>query len=87
MSVPQSKVTATGHVLVPVEIRKMLGIGPGSVLEWHERKGGVLVRRSGRFNSADIHRALFPEGAPKRAGASDVKKDIQAAIQKKHARR
>ena len=86
MSIPQSKVTAQGQTSVPAEVRKKLGIGPGSVLEWHEQDGGVVVRRAGRFSSPDVHQALFPKGAPKGKGAINVKAGIRAAIQRRHAR-
>jgi antitoxin PrlF len=86
MSIPQSKVTAQGQISVPAEVRKKLGIGPGSVLEWHERDGGVLVRRAGRFSSSDVHQALFPKGAPKGKSVPDVKAGIRAAIRRRHAR-
>ena len=35
--IAHSKVTAQGQISVPAELRKELGIGPGSVLEWHSR--------------------------------------------------
>jgi antitoxin PrlF len=86
MSIPQSKVTAQGQISVPAEVRKKLGIGPGSVLEWHEQEGGVMVRRAGRFSSSDIHRALFPKGTPKDKSVLNVKTGIRAAIRQRHAR-
>jgi len=33
MTILHSKVTAQGQISVPAEIRRKLGIGPGSVLE------------------------------------------------------
>jgi len=86
MSIPQSKVTAQGQTSVPAEVRKKLGIGPGSVLEWHQQDGGVVVRRAGRFSSSEVHQALFPKGAPKYKGVIDAKAGIRAAIQRRHAR-
>ena len=86
MSVPQSKVTSQGQIPVPAEVRRKLGIGPGSVLEWHEQDGNVVVRRAGRFNSADVHQALFPKGVPNSKSRSDVKAGIRAAIRRRHAR-
>jgi len=86
MSIPQSKVTAQGQISVPAEVRKKLGIGPGSVLEWHEQDGSVVVRRAGRFSSVDVHEALFPKGTPKGKSVPDVKASIRAAIRQRHAR-
>jgi AbrB family looped-hinge helix DNA binding protein len=34
MPIAKSKVTAQGQISVPAEVRKKLGIGPGSTLEW-----------------------------------------------------
>jgi AbrB family looped-hinge helix DNA binding protein len=85
MAIAQSKVTAQGQVSVPVEVRKRLGVGPGSGLEWHEQDGGVVVRRVGRLSSAEIHQKLFSKGAPKEMDAVDVKAAIRKYIKKRHA--
>jgi antitoxin PrlF len=84
MAIAQSKVTAQGQISVPAEIRKKLGIGPGSVLEWDEHEGGVVVRRVGRFSSEDIHDALFAK--KEKPLAADVKDAIRKYIRKRHAR-
>lgn len=85
MAIAQSKLTAQGQISVPVEVRKKLGIGPGSVLEWYDQDGEVVVRRAGRFNSSDVHRALFPEELHKGAQVPDVKDAIRKYIRKRHA--
>ena len=85
MSRPQSKVTAQGQVSVPAEIRRKLGIGPGSVLEWEEQGDKVVVRRAGRYTFEDIHRALFPTPPPKRT-LEELKEGIREHVRKKHAR-
>jgi antitoxin PrlF len=85
MAIAQSKVTAQGQISVPAEVRKKLGVGPGSVLEWHEQDGGVVVRRAGRFSSAEIHQTLFPKGAPRDVDTVDVKAAIRKYIKKRHA--
>ena len=71
MTIAQSKVTAQGQISVPAEVRKKLGVGPGSILEWDEHNDGVLVRRAGRYSSVDVHAALFPEKMTKK-GKSDL---------------
>ena len=86
MSIAQSKVTAQGQISVPAAVRKKLGIGPGSMLEWHEQDGSVVVRRAGRFSSSDVHRALFRKDTSKGKSVPDVKAGIRAAIRKRHAR-
>ncbi len=86
MAIAQSKVTAQGQISLPAEVRKKLGIGPGSVLEWHEQDGGVVVRRAGRFSSIDVHQALFPNAAPSDGTRADTKAAIRKYIRKRHAR-
>jgi AbrB family looped-hinge helix DNA binding protein len=86
MTIAQSKVTAQGQISVPAEVRKKLGVGPGSVLEWDEQDGKVIVRRAGRFSSADMHEALFPKGIAKQKRAPDVKTGIRKYIRRRHAR-
>ncbi len=86
MGIAQSRITAQGQISVPAEIRKKLGVGPGSVLEWHEQDDHVVVRRAARYSSQDIHRELFPEGTSQ-AGPADVKAGIRKHVRKRHARR
>ena len=82
----QSKVTAQGQISVPAEVRRQLGVGPGSVLVWEWRGGEFAVRRAGKCTSADIHAAVF--GSMKHAGAerTDVKAGIRKYIRRRHAR-
>ena len=86
MAVAQSKVTAQGQISVPVDVRRKLGIGPGSVLEWEEEGNKMVVRRAGRFSSEDIHRALFRARAPERRSASELKAGIRRYARKRYAR-
>lgn len=85
MAIAQSRLTAQGQISVPAEVRKKLGVGPGSVLEWDEQNDQVVVRRAGRYTSNDVHDALFPEQGSKR-NAADVKDAIRKYIRKRHAR-
>src|SRR5436190_2080246 len=59
MPLAKSKVTSQGQISVPAEVRRKLGVGPGSVLEWDQDGDKIVVRRSGKYSSVDIHRALF----------------------------
>jgi len=86
MSLPQSKVTAQGQISVPAEIRRKLGIGPGSILEWDEDGERVVVRKAGRYSSEEIHRALFTK-KPKPLKLADLKDSIRRHMREKHARR
>jgi antitoxin PrlF len=85
MAIAQSRVTAQGQVSVPAEIRKKLGVGPGSVLEWDEQDDCVVVRRVGRYSCEDVHKVLFPEHGTKRPVA-DVKDAIRKYVRRRHAR-
>jgi AbrB family looped-hinge helix DNA binding protein len=86
MAFPQSKVTAQGQISVPAEIRRKLGIGPGSILEWEEQGEYVVVRKAGRFSSEDIHRALFAK-RPRPRKLEDLKEAVRRHVREKHARR
>jgi AbrB family looped-hinge helix DNA binding protein len=85
MAIAQSKVTAQGQISVPVEVRRKLGVGPGSVLEWDQQGDQVIVRRAGRYSSEEVHQALFPEKGPGEK-AGDVKDAIRKYVRKRHAR-
>jgi AbrB family looped-hinge helix DNA binding protein len=87
MSIAKSKVTAQGQISVPAEVRKKLGIGPGSLLEWYDEGGNVVLRRAGSFSSADIHHTLFPKGNRKAGSAQNVKYGIRKHIRQRHAGR
>jgi AbrB family looped-hinge helix DNA binding protein len=84
MAIAQSRITAQGQISVPAEVRKKLGVGPGSILEWDEANDQVVVRRSGRHTSKEIHETLFAEGVPK--ARLSVKEGIKKHQRAKHAR-
>jgi antitoxin PrlF len=86
MPIAQSKLTAQGQISVPAEVRKKLGVGPGSVLEWEERDGDVIVRRAGRYSWSDVRNALFPKAAPRARTLDELKEGRQKYIRRKHAR-
>jgi AbrB family looped-hinge helix DNA binding protein len=84
MPTATSKITAQGQISVPAEIRRKLGVGPGSTLKWEERDGEIVVRRAGRYTSKDIHRELFPEGPPPPRSLEELKEGIADYIRAKH---
>jgi AbrB family looped-hinge helix DNA binding protein len=85
MALAQSKLTAQGQISVPAEIRRRLGVGPGSVLEWDEEGEKIVVRRVARYTSEDVHKALFAK-PPKRRSLAELKTGIRKHIQRRHAR-
>lgn len=87
MAVAQSKVTAQGRIPVPAEMRRKLGLVPGSVLEWDELGSEVVVRKASRHASADVHRSLFGDaGTPLARSAVSIDDAIRTSIRKRHAR-
>jgi len=86
MAIAHSKVTAQGQISVPAKVRRKLGIGPGSVLEWHEEGESVVVRRAGRYTFDDLHRALFPKGAPKARTVEEMNAGVRRYLKKRYAR-
>jgi antitoxin PrlF len=82
-----SRLTAQGQVSVPAEVRRRLGIAPGSVLEWDEEEGRIVVRRAARYSSEEVHQALFPGRAPKPKTLDKMKEGIRQYIKARHARR
>ena len=82
----RSKVTAQGRTSIPAEIRRKLGIGPGSVVEWEEDGQRVIVRRVVRYSSEDIHRALFKEPPTPRT-IEEMDEGIERYMREKYGRR
>lgn len=87
MALAHSKVTAQGQISVPAEVRRKLGIGPGSVLEWDEAGEQVVVRKAGRYSSEDVHRAVFAKKAAVARSIGEMKDGIRRHMRKRHARR
>jgi AbrB family looped-hinge helix DNA binding protein len=86
MTIARSKITAQGQISVPAEFRRKLGVGPGSVLEWHEDGQKVVVCRAGRYTSEDIHRALFPKRLRKSRTIEEMKAGVRRYLKARHAR-
>jgi AbrB family looped-hinge helix DNA binding protein len=86
MAIAHSKVTSQGQISVPAEVRRKLGIGPGSVLEWDEHGDQILVRRAGHFSSEDLHQALFPRKAPAIRSVAEMEEGVRRHVRKRHAR-
>jgi antitoxin PrlF len=85
MPLARSRLTAQGQISVPADVRRKLGVGPGSVLEWDEKGEHVVVRRAGRYTSQEVHEALFP-AAPKPRTLVEFKEGMRRHIRKRHAR-
>lgn len=68
-----TKLTSQGQVSIPAAVRHLLGLTPGSTVEWLQDGGDIIVKRAVRSSSADVHMALFPEAAQEPASAGAVK--------------
>jgi AbrB family looped-hinge helix DNA binding protein len=87
MALAYSKVTAQGQISVPADVRRKLGIAPGSILEWEEDGQNIVVRRAARVSTEDIHRAVFPEGPPRPRTLDEITDGIRQYVRKRYARR
>jgi len=86
MANAHSKLTAQGQISVPAEVRRELGLAPGSVLEWRQEGAHYVVRRATRHTSEEIHAALFAE-PPESKSLAELKAGIKQRVKQKHARR
>jgi AbrB family looped-hinge helix DNA binding protein len=86
MAIARSKLTAQGQISVPAEVRRRLGIGPGSVLEWDADGENIIVRRLARYSSEAIHRELFPS-KPRSRTLAELKRGLRQYVGRRHARR
>ena len=85
----QTKLTSQGQVSVPVAVRRLLGLMPGSSLEWQERNGQVVVQRATQHDTLAAHAALFGDektGATKAKTLLELKQGIAKHMQQRHAR-
>ena len=87
MKLAQSRLTSQGQVSVPAEVRRRLGLAPGSILEWNAAGDQVVVSRGHRYSSADLHAKLFPEGPPATQSLEVLRDGIRRDVAKRHARR
>lgn len=87
MALARSRITAQGQISVPAEVRRKLGVGPGSVVEWDEDGAQVVVRRAGRYSSEEVHRAVFGDTPPPRRTLGELKEGIRRHLRTRRARR
>ena len=86
MTIAHSRLTAQGQISVPAAVRRKLGVGPGSTLEWQEEGNRIVVRRVGRFTSADVHEAVFST-PPKPRTLAELTAGLTTHAKRRHARR
>lgn len=83
----RSKITAQGQISVPLEVRRKLGVGPGTILEWSEQGDTVVVRRAATYSSEEVHHAIFPDGKKAARSVEEMDEGIRQHLRAKHARR
>lgn len=86
MALAHSRLTAQGQISVPAKVRQKLGVGPGSVLVWDDEDGRIVVRKSGLYDSEEIHHAVFPE-PPKPRTLAEMKAGIRRHLKRRYASR
>ena len=84
MKLATSKITVQGQISVPREVRQRLGLAPGSVVEWDEEGESIVVRRAGRFTSAEVHAALFLS-PPQARSLAELKEGVRKHMRKRYA--
>lgn len=73
---------------MPAAVRKRLGVGPGSVVEWAEADGVVVVRRAGGADLRDTRQALgFEQPAAPAASLTELREGVRDHVRRRHARR
>lgn len=85
MALAHSRLTSQGQISVPARVRRKLGVGPGSILEWDDEGEQVVVRRAGRYTSEDVHRRLFAE-VPKARALTELREGVRRHVRARHAR-
>ena len=85
MAIAQSRLSPQGQISVPAEIRRKLGLAPGSVIERNEEAGKIVVRRAATVALEDIHKALFETGPLSPAATvEEMDESIQDYMRKEH---
>ena len=87
MAIAHSKLTAQGQISVPAEVRRRLGLAPGSILEWDVNGEEIIVRRSARYTSEDVHRVVFAKDKPKHRTLKQLKAGVRRHVRVRHAGR
>lgn len=63
-----------------------MAIEPASTLEREEDGEKMVIRRTGLYNSEDVHRALFEE-TPESRPLEELKEGARRYVKSRHARR
>ena len=86
MAIARSKVTAQGQISVPADVRRRLGIGPGSLLEWDAEGDRGFIRRAGKYTTEDIRKRLFAGNTPPHKTVEQMDEGIGKYMRSRYAR-
>ena len=86
MVIAQSKLTTQGQISVPAEVRRKLGLDPGSILEWDEEDEKVVVRKAGLYTFDDLHKAVFLE-PPEPKTLKELRESIGDHMRERYGKR
>ena len=87
MALAYSKVTTQGQISIPATIRQRLGLSPGTMLEWQDQRGQIVVKKAARYSSEDVHRAVFASKKLPAKTSEELKDGVRQSIKLRHARR
>jgi AbrB family looped-hinge helix DNA binding protein len=87
MKLATSRITQQGQISIPAEVRRRLGLVPGSVIEWDAQGDLIIVRRVGTFSSLDIHHAVFGKQSPRTVTTEEMDLAVADYLKDKYARR
>lgn len=88
LMIARARITAQGQISLPAEVRKRLGVEPGSFVEFDDEDGSrIVIRRAGRYTFEDIRRTLFPKGPPKAPTLEELKEGIARYMRETHGHR
>ena len=74
-------------------MRSFLHLIPGSVLVWTQEGDRIVVERAKRHSTAEVHQALFSDGAPSVTPAApakrlaELKQGIRQRVERRHTGR
>jgi AbrB family looped-hinge helix DNA binding protein len=85
MATATSRVTTQNQISVPAEVRRRFDIRPGTVLEWHEVRGELIVRPR-RLSLDQVRAQMRAMVGPQGFSLSDLKEARLAAAVEKHRR-
>ena len=78
--------TAQGQISVPVAVRKKLGAGPGSALQWVEAGDRIEIRRSDKNTFEDIRKAIWGDKPLSRKTDEEIEEGLKTYFRRRYAR-